>query len=397
MHVALKFKMHTLKMVITGVLLLFVLHSCSCTTYADQRRLHDLIKSSFDPRIRPTLDQTKAINVTVIPHLSAFIKLDAREQILKTSFGLELEWSQDIFTWNMSEFSDMDMVTVPQEQTWIPGIHVLDTITTFTPLTEASEDLMVLLYSNGRVKLSVWFNLDTKCEVTITMYPFDVQTCHIIIGKLYDTDKKMIMAPETERLEIWNRNHDEWSIISTGVKQYVYHPDFTGIAIKINIRRKPAFYIINIFIPIFVLCFLNILSFMIPPECGERISYCVSLFLTLSVLLNAVSDSVPKVSNVSFLQVFVILDIVFSAFITIMSIAIVRYEHLNRHEDVCDVRRDDRPKDEFNDANAEKSNDVSSNVVRLDFAYKVDTYLFRGSVLVYILAIVAFILICYFA
>ncbi|KAH3804899.1 hypothetical protein DPMN_133191 [Dreissena polymorpha] len=297
----------------------------------------------------------------------------------------------------MSEFSDMDMVTVPQEQTWIPGIHVLDTITTFTPLTEASEDLMVLLYSNGRVKLSVWFNLDTKCEVTITMYPFDVQTCHIIIGKLYDTDKKMIMAPETERLEIWNRNHDEWSIISTGVKQYVYHPDFTGIAIKINIRRKPAFYIINIFIPIFVLCFLNILSFMIPPECGERISYCVSLFLTLSVLLNAVSDSVPKVSNVSFLQVFVILDIVFSAFITIMSIAIVRYEHLNRHEDVCDVRRDDRPKDEFNDANAEKSNDVSSNVVRLDFAYKVDTYLFRGSVLVYILAIVAFILICYFA
>ncbi|KAK6187535.1 hypothetical protein SNE40_005537 [Patella caerulea] len=85
--------------------------------------------------------------------------------------------------------------------------------------------------------------------------------------------------------------------------------DFVGqqqLILQISLSRYPLFYVLTIILPICLLAVLNPVVFLVPAESGEKISLSVSILLAYSVILSALSELLPEVSdNISILGVYV--------------------------------------------------------------------------------------------
>ncbi|XP_052251758.1 neuronal acetylcholine receptor subunit alpha-9-like [Dreissena polymorpha] len=64
-----------------------------------------------------------------------------------------------------------------------------------------------------------------------------------------------------------------------------------------KLKRKSTFFVFNILIPMVLLSFLNVLTFVLPVSSGERASYAVTVFLSLAVFLTIVASEIPKNFN----------------------------------------------------------------------------------------------------
>ncbi|WAR28913.1 ACHA-like protein [Mya arenaria] len=309
------------------VAFLFISCEVQCHSFKDEKRLYTFITEEAEPGIRPVLDQTRSINISVLPALIELKELNAKDQTLKTSMALFLWWKQDLLRWNESDFGGADKITLNSRQVWTPDIIFHNRIDYGQTLSnDADKSFKVTLFADGRVVWIIGGQLETSCTVDVSWYPFDNQTCIVEISKMSLSDREMQLIPAEEFVltEAVGSN-SEWTIHDSPIYRNDHHADKSYLEVHIVLTRKPLSYIINTIIPVFILSFMNVLSFKIPLQSGERISYSVSLFLSFMVLLTMISDSIPNVSSqVSMLQLFVTLQLAFGAVVTSLSIALVK-------------------------------------------------------------------------
>ena len=61
--------------------------------------------------------------------------------------------------------------------------------------------------------------------------------------------------------------------------------------------RKYSYYLLNMLLPVLFLNALGIFVFILPAESGEKISYSLTILLSLSVVMTLVSDNIPPTST----------------------------------------------------------------------------------------------------
>lgn len=62
-------------------------------------------------------------------------------------------------------------------------------------------------------------------------------------------------------------------------------------------ERKADFYSMNVMMPIVLVSVMVVFVFLVPAESGEKITYVLTVFLSLAVLLTIVMDSLPRTSK----------------------------------------------------------------------------------------------------
>ena len=86
----------------------------------------------------------------------------------------------------------------------------------------------------------------------------------------------------------------------TGKKSRVLYPccpePYLDITFNITIRRKTLFYAVNLIIPCVAINMLTYLAFYLPADCGEKISLCISILLSLSLFQLLLIDIMPPTS-----------------------------------------------------------------------------------------------------
>ena len=93
------------------------------------------------------------------------------------------------------------------------------------------------------------------------------------------------------------------SLSQTEARHYSYPSTYrlgwkhTGTTFVVHLRRKRTFYILNTIIPVVMLSLLNVLVFILPADCGERMALAVTVLLSFTVYLGIISDSMPKTSE----------------------------------------------------------------------------------------------------
>jgi len=96
------------------------------TSFDDMVRLRSYVTDTVENAVRLVSNQREHIIVKVIPFLLSYNGLNAKEQTLQSTFSLRLEWTQEILSWNISDFGGLDNVVLSAGQIWTPSILAIN-------------------------------------------------------------------------------------------------------------------------------------------------------------------------------------------------------------------------------------------------------------------------------
>lgn len=163
----------------------------------------------------------------------------------------------------------------------------------------------------------------------ITFFPFDHQNCSLKFGSwTYDKAEidLLIIGSKVDMDEFWENS--EWEIVDASgykhdIKYNCCEEIYTDITYSFYIRRLPMFYTINLIIPCLFVSFLTVLVFYLPSDCGEKVTLCISVLLSLTVFLLVITETIPSTSLVIplvgkyllFTMIFITLSIVVTVFV----------------------------------------------------------------------------------
>ncbi|KAH9488471.1 Acetylcholine receptor subunit alpha, partial [Bulinus truncatus] len=177
----------------------------------------------------------------------------------------------------------------------------------------------------------------TSCELHLTDYPFDEQTCTIRLAAMTLSSFELLFVPGSPKvLKDFFVKHGEWELTESTVNVTILTTaTWSGSAIELTfvLKRRPMFLLVNIILPVVFLSFLNIMVFVIPADSGEKISYGITVLLALSVFLSIVSSMLPRAgTNAPKLTIYLFILLIISMLTVIVSIVIVYLAHKDEME-----------------------------------------------------------------
>ncbi|XP_037617920.1 neuronal acetylcholine receptor subunit alpha-2-like isoform X1 [Sebastes umbrosus] len=298
----------------------------------DWTRVHtedELFRSLFggySKWTRPARNITDVVIVKFGLSIAQLIDVDEKNQMMTTNVWLKQEWTDYKLQWSPSDFDNVTSIRVPSELIWVPDIVLYNNADgefAVTHMTKAH------LFHTGRVRWVPPAIYKSSCSIDVTFFPFDQQSCKMKFGSWTYDRAKIDLEPFENTVDLkdyWESG--EWAIVNAvgtyNTKKYdCCHEIYPDITYYFVIRRLPLFYTINLIIPCLLISFLTVLVFYLPSDCGEKITLCISVLLSLTVFLLLITEIIPSTSLVIpligeyllFTMIFVTLSIAITVFV----------------------------------------------------------------------------------
>ncbi|KAM7000021.1 neuronal acetylcholine receptor subunit alpha-6 isoform 2-T2 [Tautogolabrus adspersus] len=254
-----------------GVLLLVLLAAQGCFTSKGEDRLFRRLFRRYNQFIRPVENVSDPVTVEFEVSMSQLVKVDEVNQIMETNLWLRHVWNDYKLKWAPVEFDGIEFIRVPSNKIWRPDIVLYN---------NAVGDFLVedktkaLLKFDGTITWIPPAIFKSSCPMDITYFPFDYQNCSMKFGS-WTYDKAKI--------------------------------DLVLIGSKVNLKDF----------------WESVLVFYLPSDCGEKVTLCISVLLSLTVFLLVITETIPSTSLVIpligeyllFTMIFVTLSIVITVFV----------------------------------------------------------------------------------
>lgn len=305
------------------------LRTISCYTYMDSNTLITSLLSNYSRHVRPITDQSEAVAVGIKMYLKSISEFDEVKERLSIVVALELYWHDENMGWDPATNADIGELTAFYTDVWVPEVILTtpsDTMDSF-----GKDWQRIRFYNFYYYGLAKWFPcnlIKSTCQVNVRDYPFDTQSCVVSLATINYKSAEVSLYPmsNTISLDVYQSN-SLWDLQSTTVERQT-NSAYDEVAFTVKLKRKPAFVIINLILPITFLCFLNVLVFALVPESGERLSYCITVLLSIAVFMTIVSSLLPTTSKpVPLISYKLFIDLVLSALVVFVTIMNLRLYH----------------------------------------------------------------------
>uniref|UniRef100_A0A3Q1ES86 Cholinergic receptor nicotinic alpha 3 subunit n=1 Tax=Acanthochromis polyacanthus TaxID=80966 RepID=A0A3Q1ES86_9TELE len=297
-----------------------------CFSSKAEDRLFRKLFRRYNQFIRPVENVSDPVTVEFEVSISQLVKVDEVNQIMETNLWLRHIWNDYKLRWMPAEFDGIEFIRVPSNKIWRPDIVLYN---------NAVGDFLVedktkaLLKFDGTITWVPPAIFKSSCPMDITYFPFDYQNCSMKFGSwTYDKAKidLVLIGSKVNLKDFWESG--EWEIIDApgykhDIKYNCCEEIYPDITYSFYIRRLPLFYTINLIIPCLLISFLTVLVFYLPSDCGEKVTLCISVLLSLTVFLLVITETIPSTSLVIpligeyllFTMIFVTLSIVITVFV----------------------------------------------------------------------------------
>ena len=146
--------------------------------------------------------------------------------------------------------------------------------------------------SNGRATWQDRLPMKTSCDVDTTYYPFDKQSCSVLL-QWYEFEIDVNLIDMENHLRNYKKNA-MWELFNFSTHVQTTFPD---CSVTYHFNRKPDHTIINVLFPVMLIALLGPLVFLLPAESGERTGYTITVLLSVSVYMIIISDQLPRSSS----------------------------------------------------------------------------------------------------
>ncbi|XP_060116232.1 neuronal acetylcholine receptor subunit alpha-3 [Heteronotia binoei] len=302
----------------------FFLKGCCCSEA--EHRLYKELFATYNNIIRPVENVSDPVIIWFEVSLSQLVKVDEVNQIMETNLWLRHIWNDYKLKWNPEDYGGVRFIRVPSQKIWKPDIVLYNNAVGDFQVDDKTK---AILNYTGNVTWMPPAIFKSSCKIDVTYFPFDYQNCTMKFGSWsYDkAEIDLVLVGSTMNLkDYWESG--EWAIINApgykhDIKYNCCEAVYPDITYSLYIRRLPLFYTINMIIPCLLISFLTVLVFYLPSDCGEKVTLCISVLLSLTVFLLVITETIPSTSLVIpligeyllFTMIFVTLSIVITVFV----------------------------------------------------------------------------------
>jgi nicotinic acetylcholine receptor, invertebrate len=241
------------------------------------------------------------LNLSMGLAMRAFNNINQIDGTVELNVWLRYWWNDYNLVWDTNKWniSSLTFRTEPglDGSVWIPDIYLYNT---------AENPLENLKYSNLEVDNNgniIWSRpgiIKATCAFDLTNFPYDRQLCKIKLGSWTYNGYQLVLQEGFPPIDTENyQPNEEWNLETinhtiNAIKYACCPYEYYDITFDINIKRFAGYYETNIIIPTFATASLILITLLIPWESGERISFAVTVMLSIIVFLLLLSDTLPK-------------------------------------------------------------------------------------------------------
>ncbi|KAK2179088.1 hypothetical protein NP493_514g00017 [Ridgeia piscesae] len=303
----------------------------------EERLIDDIFqKRKYQPLARPVAKESDLVNVFLGISLQQIVDVDEKNEMLHTNMWLNYRWYDYNLGWNASEYGGVQSIRLPAKFIWTPDILMYNS---------ADEDIdskfptNIVVRSTGQCE---WVPLGlfiSSCSINIKWFPFDDQHCTMKFGSwTYDGTKlNLTLIDETSpKIDLSTYTESgEWIILDAPAVRhnitYECCPEpYIDIIFSLHLRRRTLYYGFNLIIPCALISSLALLTFLLPPDAGEKISLGITILLSLSVFSLIVAESVPSTSlAVPLVGIYFTVIMVLCAISVAITVIVLNFHHRN--------------------------------------------------------------------
>ncbi|KAK9978253.1 hypothetical protein ABG768_020012 [Culter alburnus] len=237
------------------------------------------------------------------------VEKDIAKKRLFEKFGLNDSKSQDTRMWPLI-FSDYPYYYSARPVDIQVNLYVTSIINVvcvhISSESGAKEFPNVVLIFCGTIASVDLLALTTACKMDLYKFPFDTQNCSITLQSTSYSNKEIIMDIITDnKIKTINQSKQlieaqgEWDLLNITYTKATMNMwiDMDQLIYQITIKRRPLLYVINIIIPVFFFLVLDVISFFIDTSGADKLSFKVTLLLSISVMLLILNDTLPSTAE----------------------------------------------------------------------------------------------------
>lgn len=297
-----------------------------------------LDNNTYDNRIAPNYEEDRATNVTL---KLSIISIDSINEI-SMDFSLNLFLYQ---TWvdprlNFTKYSNFSSLELDQkmiENVWVPDTYFPnEKQATFHTVTVNNK--LLHIYQNGTVFYSIRLSMTLTCTMKLHNFPLDDQECTIFLESYaYSIENVVFHWDNKDPVILMNAEENDqqetpqfyfYNPIATGSceKTTSFGPnnEFACLQAKLFFRRNIGYYLAQIFVPSVLIVILSWISFWIHVDAiPARISLGVLCVLTMTTQSSGIRNSLPRVSYIKAIDVWMSTGLVF------VFAALLEYAYIN--------------------------------------------------------------------
>ncbi|XP_064646172.1 neuronal acetylcholine receptor subunit beta-2-like [Lineus longissimus] len=182
----------------------------------------------------------------------------------------------------------------------------------------------------------------------MTYFPFDQHVCDVKLVSATLLLPNLVMTDTNPEISLDDyKTSTEWDVITTWAITEELPPletlSFANLdasamyKASIVLRRRSDYYVVHMVLPCVFMSLLVVLTFLIPSEAGEKVSFSVTILLAFTVYQTIIVDTLPRSSDTTpVLSIYLTIQVAMSSLSVVASMLVLNVHHHDPQKPVTD-------------------------------------------------------------
>eukprot|EP00058_Branchiostoma_floridae_P015481 XP_002600969.1 hypothetical protein BRAFLDRAFT_79167 [Branchiostoma floridae] len=218
------------------------------------------------------------------------------------------------------------------ESIWVPDTYFLNDKESYLHGVTV-KNRMLRLHHDGSVLYGLRITTTAACQMNLRRYPLDEQNCTLEIESYgYTTDDLEFHWKDGKDAVIgWDQIElPQFDIVDYNVEQKVIQFStgaYPRLSLSFRLKRNIGYFMLQTYMPSVLIVILSWVSFWINPEAtAARVALGITTVLTVTTINTSVRASLPKISYVKAIDLYLMGCFVF-VFAALIEYAVVNYKY----------------------------------------------------------------------
>ena len=294
----------------------------------------------------PVSNKTGRINVTVYMQAIRLMEINDIDESFTITGVLTVIWNDSCsdkilndeakFKWPQMSKDQGQFLTLNPTRFWRPDFVHFNSVTQVSLLSDSFTRRMII-GKNGESVEYLYGKYESSCNLQFWSFPFDRYQLNISFQYSFS---KMNFHSQTCSMEFrlfsdiqfLHFNHFDIAIAEAFIpdnsnwileeKMASINETQFSISFNFQFRRKSRYFVVNLFCPGLILTFLEMASFLIPPDVPDRPAFTATIMLAMFLLHSQILSYLPKTST-PILASYYVLGVIFFAMICTIYAAVI--------------------------------------------------------------------------